>query len=138
PGGRHAKADPHTRHGDQRLREPLLAAAVPGHRSSTSVIGRLSGRATPSTRRYTDHVIERRKTKQISVGSVAVGGDAPISVQSMCITNTADYNATLQQIAALAASGCDIVRVAVPDTDDVEALPIIARKSTIPVIADIH
>jgi (E)-4-hydroxy-3-methylbut-2-enyl-diphosphate synthase len=83
-------------------------------------------------------VIERRKTKQISVGSVVVGGDAPISVQSMCITKTADYNATLQQIAALAASGCDIVRVAVPDTDDVEALPIIARKSTIPVIADIH
>src|SRR5438874_13546122 len=81
---------------------------------------------------------ERRKTRQIKVGSVAVGGDAPISVQSMCITKTADYNATLQQIAALAASGCDIVRVAVPDTDDVEALPVIARKSTIPVIADIH
>jgi len=83
-------------------------------------------------------VIERRKTKQINVGTVPVGGDAPISVQSMCTTKTADFNATLQQIAALAASGCDIVRVAVPDTDDVEALPVIARKSTIPVIADIH
>ncbi|HEV2685682.1 MAG TPA: flavodoxin-dependent (E)-4-hydroxy-3-methylbut-2-enyl-diphosphate synthase [Actinomycetota bacterium] len=83
-------------------------------------------------------MIERRKTKQITVGSVAVGGDAPISVQSMCTTKTADHNATLQQIASLAASGCDIVRVAVPDTDDVEALPVIARKSTIPVIADIH
>jgi (E)-4-hydroxy-3-methylbut-2-enyl-diphosphate synthase len=56
----------------------------------------------------------------------------------MCITKTADYNATLQQIAALAASGCDIVRIAVPDTDDAEALPVIAQKSTIPVIADIH
>ena len=83
-------------------------------------------------------MIERRKTKQINVGTVPVGGDAPISVQSMCTTKTADFNATLQQIAALAASGCDIVRVAVPDTDDVEALPVIARKSTIPVIADIH
>ena len=81
---------------------------------------------------------ERRKTRQIKVGSVAVGGDAPVSVQSMCITKTADHNATLQQIAALAATGCDIVRVAVPDTDDVEALPKIASHSTIPVIADIH
>jgi len=82
--------------------------------------------------------MERRKTRQLRVGSVAVGSDAPVSVQSMCITKTADVNATLQQIAALAASGCDIVRVAVPDRDDVEALPAIAAKSTIPVIADIH
>ena len=81
---------------------------------------------------------ERRRSRQIRVGSVAVGGDAPISVQSMCITKTADVNATLQQIATLAASGCDIVRVAVPDTDDVQALPQIASHSTIPVIADIH
>jgi (E)-4-hydroxy-3-methylbut-2-enyl-diphosphate synthase len=81
---------------------------------------------------------ERRRSRQIRVGSVAVGGDAPISVQSMCITKTADVNATLQQIAALAASGCDIVRVAVPDTDDVQALQQIASHSTIPVIADIH
>ena len=67
-----------------------------------------------------------------------IGSDAPISVQSMTITKTADINATLQQIAALAASGCDIVRVAVPDRDDAEALPAIAARSTIPVIADIH
>jgi len=80
----------------------------------------------------------RRKSRQIRVGSVAIGGDAPVSVQSMCITKTADVNATLQQIAALAASGCDIVRVAVPDTDDVEALGAIASHSTIPIIADIH
>jgi len=83
-------------------------------------------------------VIERRKTKQINVGTVAVGGDAPISVQSMCTTKTADVDATLQQIASLAQTGCDIVRVAVPDSDDVAALPAIARKSNIPVIADIH
>src|SRR5438093_1531365 len=85
-----------------------------------------------------DPVIERRRSRRIRLGQVEIGDGAPISVQSMTITKTADYNATLQQIAALAASGCDIVRVAVPDTDDVEALPNIASKSTIPVVADIH
>ncbi|MEY4639315.1 MAG: hypothetical protein RLY13_313 [Actinomycetota bacterium] len=72
------------------------------------------------------------------VGKVAVGGDAPVSVQSMCTTPTTDVNATLQQIAELTASGCDIVRVAVPSQDDADRLPLIARKSQIPVIADIH
>ena len=72
------------------------------------------------------------------VGDVGVGSDHPVSVQSMTTTKTADINATLQQIAELTASGCQIVRVAVPDTDDAEALPVIARKSQIPVIADIH
>ncbi len=80
----------------------------------------------------------RRVSRQIMVGSVPVGGDAPISVQSMTTTVTADINATLQQIAQLTASGCQIVRVAVPTQDDADALPIIARKSGIPVIADIH
>jgi (E)-4-hydroxy-3-methylbut-2-enyl-diphosphate synthase len=72
------------------------------------------------------------------VGKVAVGGDAPVSVQSMCTTPTTDVNATLQQIAELTASGCDIVRVAVPSQDDADRLQLIARKSQIPVIADIH
>src|SRR5215211_5428639 len=81
---------------------------------------------------------QRRNSRQIKVGKVAVGGDAPISVQSMTTTLTADINATLQQIAELTASGCDIVRVAVPSQDDADALPIIAKKSQIPVIADIH
>jgi (E)-4-hydroxy-3-methylbut-2-enyl-diphosphate synthase len=80
----------------------------------------------------------RRPSRQIMVGSVPVGGGAPVSVQSMTTTLTADVNATLQQIAELTASGCQIVRVAVPSQDDVEALPAIARKSQIPVIADIH
>src|SRR5205823_11335123 len=80
----------------------------------------------------------RRESRQIKVGSVLVGGGAPISVQSMTTTLTADVNATLQQIAELTASGCDIVRVAVPSQDDAEALPAIATKSQIPVIADIH
>jgi (E)-4-hydroxy-3-methylbut-2-enyl-diphosphate synthase len=80
----------------------------------------------------------RRKSRQIMVGSVPVGGDAPVSVQSMTTTLTSDVNATLQQIAELTASGCQIVRVAVPSADDAEALPVIAKKSPIPVIADIH
>jgi (E)-4-hydroxy-3-methylbut-2-enyl-diphosphate synthase len=80
----------------------------------------------------------RRLTRKIKVGKVEVGGDAPVSVQSMCTTPTTDINATLQQIAALTAAGCDIVRVAVPTQDDADALPSIARKSQIPVIADIH
>ena len=80
----------------------------------------------------------RRKTRQIRVGSVGVGSDSPISVQSMTTTPTTDINATLQQIAELNAAGCDIVRVACPSQDDADALPIIAKKSPIPVIADIH
>jgi len=80
----------------------------------------------------------RRPTRQIKVGSVLVGGDAPISVQSMTTTLTADVDTTLQQIAELTASGCDIVRVACPSQDDAAALPAIAQHSQIPVIADIH
>jgi (E)-4-hydroxy-3-methylbut-2-enyl-diphosphate synthase len=80
----------------------------------------------------------RRKTRQIMVGKVAVGGDAPISVQSMCTTQTTDINGTLQQIAELTASGCDIVRVAVPTQEDADVLRIIAKRSQIPVVADIH
>ncbi|MCU0265641.1 MAG: flavodoxin-dependent (E)-4-hydroxy-3-methylbut-2-enyl-diphosphate synthase [Actinomycetia bacterium] len=84
----------------------------------------------------------RRASRQIVLRHpthpVAVGGDAPVSVQSMTTTLTADVNATLQQIAELTASGCQVVRVAVPSQDDADALPQIARKSGIPVIADIH
>ncbi|MYR44985.1 flavodoxin-dependent (E)-4-hydroxy-3-methylbut-2-enyl-diphosphate synthase [Streptomyces sp. SID5910] len=80
----------------------------------------------------------RRKSRQIQVGTVAVGGDAPVSVQSMTTTRTSDIGATLQQIAELTASGCQIVRVACPTQDDADALPVIAKKSQIPVIADIH
>jgi (E)-4-hydroxy-3-methylbut-2-enyl-diphosphate synthase len=80
----------------------------------------------------------RKETRQIKVGKVLVGGGAPVSVQSMTTTQTTDINGTLQQIAELTATGCDIVRVAVPTQDDANALPIIAKKSQIPVIADIH
>ena len=80
----------------------------------------------------------RRVSRKIKVGKVMVGGDAPVSVQSMTTTPTTNINATLQQIAELTASGCDIVRVAVPSQDDAEVLHIIAKKSQIPVIADIH
>ncbi len=80
----------------------------------------------------------RKVTRKIRVGDVEVGGGAPISVQSMTTTKTHDINATLQQIAELTASGCDIVRVACPTDKDADALKIIAMKSKIPVVADIH
>jgi (E)-4-hydroxy-3-methylbut-2-enyl-diphosphate synthase len=80
----------------------------------------------------------RRKSRQVLVGDVPVGGDAPVTVQSMTTTPTSDVDATLQQIAELTAAGCQIVRVAVPSQDDADALPRIARSSKIPVIADIH
>jgi (E)-4-hydroxy-3-methylbut-2-enyl-diphosphate synthase len=80
----------------------------------------------------------RRTTRQLMVGDVGVGSDHPISVQSMCTTKTHDVNGTLQQIAELTAAGCDIVRVACPRQEDADALPVIAKKSKIPVIADIH
>lgn len=80
----------------------------------------------------------RRKSRQIMVGKVAVGGGAPVSVQSMTTTKTTDINGTLQQIAELTAAGCDIVRVACPTQDDADVLRIIAKRSQIPVIADIH
>ncbi|MER6431163.1 flavodoxin-dependent (E)-4-hydroxy-3-methylbut-2-enyl-diphosphate synthase [Streptomyces sp900105245] len=83
-------------------------------------------------------VAPRRHARRIQVGPVAVGGGAPVSVQSMTTTRTSDIGATLQQIAELTASGCQIVRVACPTQDDADALATIARKSQIPVIADIH
>src|SRR6195952_2827312 len=89
----------------------------------------------PKTR---DVLAPRRKSRQIKVGKVLVGGDAQVSVQSMCTTPTTNINGTLEQIAAPAASGCDIVRVACPSQDDADVLHIIAKKSQIPVIADIH
>ncbi|MEY9484815.1 (E)-4-hydroxy-3-methylbut-2-enyl-diphosphate synthase [Streptomyces calvus] len=83
-------------------------------------------------------VAARRASRRIQVGPVPVGGGAPVSVQSMTTTRTSDIGATLQQIAELTASGCEIVRVACPTQDDADALATIARKSQIPVIADIH
>jgi (E)-4-hydroxy-3-methylbut-2-enyl-diphosphate synthase len=77
-------------------------------------------------------------SRQISVGGVRIGGGAPVVVQSMTLTKTHDVEATTAQIAALASAGCEIVRVAVPKTEDADALPRIVRLSPIPVIADIH
>ncbi len=88
--------------------------------------------------RVVETLAPRRKSRQIKVGKVLVGGDAQVSVQSMTTTKTTDINGTLQQIAELTASGCDIVRVAVPTQEDADVLHIIAKKSQIPVIADIH
>ena len=81
---------------------------------------------------------ERRRSRKLRVGWVDVGGDAPISIQSMTTTKTSDVNATLQQMARLVAAGVDIVRVAVPHWEDARALKQIAEHATVPVIADIH
>src|SRR3989440_2446604 len=77
-------------------------------------------------------------SQQISVGGVKIGGGAPVVVQSMTLTKTHDVEATTAQIAALASAGCEVVRVAVPKTEDADALSRIVRFSPIPVIADIH
>lgn len=82
--------------------------------------------------------MERRKTRQIQVGKVKIGGDAPIKVQSMTNTRTDDAAATLRQIGELAAAGCEIIRCAVPDMAAAEGLKRIVSESPIPVIADIH
>jgi (E)-4-hydroxy-3-methylbut-2-enyl-diphosphate synthase len=82
--------------------------------------------------------VMKKLTRQIRVGSVPVGGDAPCAVQSMCSTDTRDVTATLAQIAGLAAAGCELIRCAVPDMDAAVALGKIKHESPIPVIADIH
>ena len=92
----------------------------------------------PTVREERPVLAPRRPTRTIRVGDIEVGGDAPVTVQSMTTTKTHDIGATLQQIAELTAAGCDIVRVACPTDKDAEALPVIARQSRIPVIADIH
>ncbi|MGE0686034.1 MAG: flavodoxin-dependent (E)-4-hydroxy-3-methylbut-2-enyl-diphosphate synthase, partial [Dehalococcoidia bacterium] len=81
---------------------------------------------------------QRRVSKKIYVGDVAIGGDAPVVVQSMCATDTADVKTTVRQIHELADIGCEIVRIAVPDRAAADALPEIARQTPVPVIADIH
>ncbi len=83
-------------------------------------------------------MIIRRKSKQISIGNVKIGGDAPISVQSMCNTDTRDVSATLDQIGELAAAGCEIVRLAVLNKDAAAAIKDIVKKSPVPLVADIH
>jgi (E)-4-hydroxy-3-methylbut-2-enyl-diphosphate synthase len=89
-----------------------------------------------SVRAYRD--IHRRKSRQIHVGKVAIGGDAPISVQTMTNTVTGDARATIDQIRAIEEAGCDIVRVSCPDEDATKAMRSITRASNIPVVADIH
>jgi (E)-4-hydroxy-3-methylbut-2-enyl-diphosphate synthase len=82
--------------------------------------------------------IERRKSRQITVGSVAIGGDAPISIQTMTNTDTTDVKATVKQIAAAADAGADLVRVSVPDEASSKALKAIIQNSPVPIVADIH
>jgi (E)-4-hydroxy-3-methylbut-2-enyl-diphosphate synthase len=82
--------------------------------------------------------IARRKTRQIQVGKVKIGGDAPVSVQSMCATDTRDVAKTVEQITQLETAGCELIRVAVPDEEAAAALPKIKAAMTVPLIADIH
>ncbi|HBR50119.1 MAG TPA: 4-hydroxy-3-methylbut-2-en-1-yl diphosphate synthase [Nitrospira sp.] len=82
--------------------------------------------------------ITRRKTRQIQVGTVKIGGDAPVSVQSMCSTDTRDTNATIEEIGRLEEVGCELIRVAVPDEEAAAALPKIKAAMKVPLIADIH
>ena len=87
---------------------------------------------------HNESLIKRRKTRQIMVGNVAVGGDAPVSVQSMTNTETTDVDATLAQIARLQTAGVDIVRVSVPTMDAAEAFRSIRSQVSVPLVADIH
>lgn len=80
----------------------------------------------------------RRKTRKMHIGSVPLGGDAPVVIQSMTSTYTYDVNATVAQIRELAAKGCDVVRVATPEKRDTEALPAIIEQSPVPIVADVH
>ncbi len=82
--------------------------------------------------------MERKKTRQVRVGSVLVGGDAPVSIQSMTNTDTRDAEATLEQIRKLHIAGCEIIRCAVPDMEAAESLKEICKMSPMPVVADIH
>ncbi|MGH8948130.1 MAG: flavodoxin-dependent (E)-4-hydroxy-3-methylbut-2-enyl-diphosphate synthase, partial [Acidimicrobiia bacterium] len=82
--------------------------------------------------------IARRKTRQLHVGNVAVGGDAPISVQSMTTTKTADVDGTLAQVYALAGAGADIVRITCNEVEAAQGLAEIVPRSPVPIIADIH
>ena len=86
----------------------------------------------------TESPIKRRKSRQIFVGDVAVGGDAPISVQSMTNTETCDVEATVAQVSAIAEAGADIVRVSVPSMDAAEAFRAIRARVSVPLVADIH
>src|SRR5215475_2875297 len=83
-------------------------------------------------------MIERRKSRKIRVGAVEVGGDAPITVQSMTNTVTADARATIDQVRALEDAGADIVRVSCPDEDATKALKTIVKAARVPIVADIH
>ncbi len=84
------------------------------------------------------HMTPRRKTRQVDVGGIGIGGDAPVAIQSMTSTYTYDVDATVAQIRALARAGADLVRVAVPDRRDTQALPSILEQSPCPIIADVH
>ena len=83
-------------------------------------------------------MIKRNKTKKVKIGKMSIGGNSPITVQSMCTTKTHKINATIKQIMQLEDAGCEIIRVTVPDTKTVSALKKIKKEISIPLVADIH
>ena len=83
-------------------------------------------------------MINRRKSRQVKVGNVTIGGDAPIRIQSMTTTHTRDVDATVKQINELAEVGCEMARVACPTEEDARSLGAIKKRISIPLIADIH
>ena len=138
---RHGCGVAHNRTGKTNHQHERVAANqctdVRDHRNGVVVTGSFRKTGEPDISESPLH--PRRKSRRIMVEvEVPVGGGAPISVQSMTNTLTANVPATLQQIAELTAAGCDIVRVAVPSQDDADVLPQIVAKSPIPIIADIH
>src|SRR5207244_12011028 len=135
-------------HGARRPRDRRDAPGAP--RARCSVLRATEPRPLPTRRRpcRAPYAFQPLKPlynrdplgseRQIRVGNVAIGGGAPVVVQSMTLTMTHDVEATTAQIAALASAGCEVVRCAVPKTEDAEALRMIVRLSPIPVVADIH
>src|SRR5947208_11691 len=114
---------------------PARASRFPPPRRIPS---RSRGRSPPTRCAASRYPVGVASESSVTVGNVRIGGGAPVVVQSMTLTKTHDVEATTAQIAALASAGCEVVRVAVPKTEDADALPKIVRFSPLPVIADIH
>lgn len=110
---------------------------MPGNAIDTAATAKLESVGQPGNIREIT-VIPRKTTRQVLVGGIPIGGGAPVSIQSMTSTYTYDIDATVAQIRRLAEAGCDIVRVAVPDKRDTEALPAILEQSPVPIVADVH